>query len=812
MAVSVVAGLASIGQAMLTAKTFAIGFALAFKAFAIGAGLSMVSRALMPKPDITTTLGGLEQTVREPALARQLIYGRAKVGGNIVFIETTDSPEVGENGFLKMIIALAGHEIDGFEGVYFDDELVWDGDIIAKYADDVDLAFYDGTQTEAHDFFSPSGWDDTCVLRDTAYIYVRLQYNDEVFQNGIPNVSVLLRGKKVLDPRTNTVAWSDNPALCINDYLTDEKYGLNADNVSTASVIASANDCDLLVDYDDDGTTEQHEKYRLNGVVSTDDKISTNIEMMLTSMAGRVVFTGGVFEVNSGVYVEPQMTIDESMIVGSIEFATKTSRRSTYNGVKGVFLSEESGYTLSDYPAQISSTYETEDGEPLYLDMTLPFTTNNVRAQRLAKLALLKSRQQRTLVVPVNLAGLKLKAGDTVNITNEKLGLLNAPYEVLDYQLSYSDNLVVNLSLIETASEYYDWNVSDQLDFSIANDVQLYNRVPIAPTGLTFNAGAEIKSDGSSQTYIDVSWTGSTDAFIDHYIVEYSSGSDKQSIRSNDTNHRITTFNDTGDYEVKVYSVNLIGSKSDAITGTVTSTIDTTAPANITPVNVADGLKQIGVYWTNPTDDDFSHVLLKIAETNSEPASPTIAIYGSHFMHKINDYDETRYYWGAPVDNTGNVGSYTYIGTASTSDVTIVTDEITNDAVSEVGTSTTSGTIDLTTSYQTIESLAVDVTPVSKDKIDVAFDTTSSSTISIDFRILKTYTFGSPPTPVEITVYESSPLRASFGTYLHSTSVIDVQSGLADSIVYKLQAKLSFATGSTVTAENRNISVMDVKK
>ena len=230
------------------------------------------------------------------------------------------------------------------------------------------------------------------------------------------------------------------------------------------------------------------------------------------------------------------------------------------------------------------------------------------------------------------------------------------------------------------------------------------------------------------------------------------------------------------------------------------------------PVNVTDGLKQIGVYWTNPTDDDFSHVLLKIAETNSEPASPTIAIYGSHFMHKINDYDETRYYWGAPVDNTGNVGSYTYIGTASTSDVTIVTDEITNDAVSEVGTSTTSGTIDLTTSYQTIESLAVDVTPVSKDKIDVAFDTTSSSTINIDFRILKTYTLGSPPTPVEITVYESSPLRASFGTYLHSVSVVDVQSGLSSSVVYKLQAKLSFTTGSTVTAENRNISVMDVKK
>ena len=45
-------------------------------------------------------------------------------------------------------------------------------------------------------------------------------------------------------------------------------------------------------------------------------------------------------------------------------------------------------YKVLDYPPQISSTYATEDGDPLFLDMPLPFVTNNIQAQRLAKIAL----------------------------------------------------------------------------------------------------------------------------------------------------------------------------------------------------------------------------------------------------------------------------------------------------------------------------------------------------------------------------------------------------------------------------------------
>jgi hypothetical protein len=77
MATSLVAGLA-----MSISTGIQIGFsaATALKlvgAFAVGAGLSLVSRALMPKPDQPGDPG---QTItnRNPSASRKIIYGRIR--------------------------------------------------------------------------------------------------------------------------------------------------------------------------------------------------------------------------------------------------------------------------------------------------------------------------------------------------------------------------------------------------------------------------------------------------------------------------------------------------------------------------------------------------------------------------------------------------------------------------------------------------------------------------------------------------------------------------------------------------------------
>ena len=191
----------------------------------------------------------------------------------------------------------------------------------------------------------------------------------------MPNISTIIRGKKVWNPVYSSPVWSDNPALCIRDYLTDSKYGLgeSSSNILSSSVSASLGICNETVDLLD-GATQA--RYTINGVLDTASSIKNNIEQMLGSMIGRLVYSGGQFEIHAGKYVAPAFTVDESVAVGEITVQTKQSRRSAYNGVKGVFLSEDDNYILADYPAQISSSYAAADGDPIYLDMALPFTTN----------------------------------------------------------------------------------------------------------------------------------------------------------------------------------------------------------------------------------------------------------------------------------------------------------------------------------------------------------------------------------------------------------------------------------------------------
>ena len=52
-----------------------------------------------------------------------------------------------------------------------------------------------------------------------------------------------VQGKKVYDPRSGITAYSNNPWLCIRDYLTDTRYGCRvpAAMIDDASFISEAN-------------------------------------------------------------------------------------------------------------------------------------------------------------------------------------------------------------------------------------------------------------------------------------------------------------------------------------------------------------------------------------------------------------------------------------------------------------------------------------------------------------------------------------------------------------------------------------------
>lgn len=493
MAVSLIAGLIATGAAALAAGGFAaltFGFLATWAAFT---ALTAVSKALFT-PSFGTTMSGTTVMSREATPSRKIVYGRTRVGGSIAYLDGTGT----NNEYLHIVLLISARKIDGYEQMYFNEEKVWEnGSFVGDWGEYATISTHDGTQTVADSTLvsASSNWTSTSILNGIAYVYVRLKLSNEKFPRGLPNISFVVRGKPVYDPQKdstsayydvslgvsthrlndeNTWEFSQNPALIEADYIADEKYGLGESyaSINAASLDSAQTVCDQLLTLTGGGTQR---RYSLDGVVDTANDRRTNLESMLTATNGRIVPSGGEYFISAASYVTPTVTIDESMLVGGIKTQTKNSMSNAFNAVKGVFLSSEENYIATDYPPVISADYAVEDGEPLYLELNLPYTNNNIRAQQLAKMSLLESRQQISVTLPMNLSGLLLKAGDTFYLNNERLGWTQKVFQVLSYEfeLNSTGELVVGLSCIETDSSIYDWGVADQAAYTPAPIITL---------------------------------------------------------------------------------------------------------------------------------------------------------------------------------------------------------------------------------------------------------------------------------------------------------------------------------------------------
>lgn len=218
---------------------------------AIGAATKAMSGK--PKQGSSLSFQNRTQAVRQPITARRVIYGGPlRVSGVYTFIQSTNS-----NQYLNLLLTLSGHPLQAIDAVYFDDELIpldSAGSATGKYAGYVEII--KGLGTTAGDATlmvwmtgaaTEGLWTSNHRQSGCGKLFVRLRYSAKLFPNGIPNISCIVRGKQLYDPRTATTAYSNNPALCIRDYLSDTTYGLGESSINDTITNASANVCDESV-------------------------------------------------------------------------------------------------------------------------------------------------------------------------------------------------------------------------------------------------------------------------------------------------------------------------------------------------------------------------------------------------------------------------------------------------------------------------------------------------------------------------------------------------------------------------------------
>lgn len=253
----------------------------------------------------------------------------------------------------------------------------------------------------------------------------------------------------------------------IDDDTTPEKLEIKlassyADAVAgTAADIADSGGGTLTI------TKTGEPRYTINGVHESRTSPIATLDEIVRAMAGRAVYAGGEWRVRAGAYVTPDVNIVARDIIAPVKIQTRVPRRDRFNAIRGAYYSPLNDWQPSDFPHVTDATYEAEDGERIYRDMDLPFTTRSNTAQRLAQIELRRSRGNEISVdLVTTLKGMKLQAGDTCTLTLDDFGFDEKPFEDQTWALTVEEvdgapMLAVNMTLRETQPSIYSFNPAD---------------------------------------------------------------------------------------------------------------------------------------------------------------------------------------------------------------------------------------------------------------------------------------------------------------------------------------------------------------
>lgn len=461
----------------------------------------------------------------------------------------------------------------------------------------------DPTNLTQNDANGNNPWTNFCSLVGMTAVHIRLEYDSSLFPGGIPQISFLVRGKNdIQDPRTSppTRAYTENSALCIADYLSQPVWGFKADfnsEIDIPQLIAAANICDegvgLAFPLTSPLTTEP--RYTCCGHFNVSVKRGEVLQNLLTSCAGRVTYIGGKFGIWPAAWTGSSLALSDDWVktnaAGAIRWRSSVSISNLYNGVKGTYISPVNNWQSSDFPRyaqdadhgyndgdpgdEYDLNLENDGGDRRWKDIQLPFTISCPTAQRLAKIELMRIRQQGTGTFLLNMAGYQIAPLDLLSMTFGYFGWTGKYLEVqatrfkLDRQSSEGGEAVLigtEIDVQETDPSVYDWELIEELSPQGYQHPGVPNSVftPDPPSNLVIAV---------DQGVTVLRWTAPLDAYVTRIEGQYRIIASPEGIwvalptvAVTVTQISLAPLLDSGEYEIQLRSVNGAGVSSDWVT------------------------------------------------------------------------------------------------------------------------------------------------------------------------------------------------------------------------------------------------------
>lgn len=558
----------------------------------------------------------------EPTAPRRIVYGRdVKISGNIIMahIPTTDKNS------LYMVIALADHELTFPSDVlYVNDDKITAFDTVGNWKTPTAGSFHDyvfvrwctvGSVADAALVAEiPTIWTAAHTLTGISYLVVKLVWNADVFPNGRPNIATRCDGRKCYDPRTTLTAVTENPALCLLDYLRSTSYGMGiADanlDMTASEWQAEADTCDEAVD--------SETRYKIHAVFTLDQTPYQIIGAILDCCAGRLPYIGGIHYLRVGKYRAPTVTLDEDDMRGRIEVTTRRSLANLMNQVQGVFCDPATDQP-ANYPVVKNATYISNDGGTIPFTLDLPYVNQPGQCQRIANIMMERNRREISVISDYSPTALRFMPADAMQQTFSRYGWSAKAFEVQSMGVKVEGGkLTVPLFLQETDANVYADPSESTYDPSTATNLPSAYDVD-DPTNLAVSEKLIAIGDivGNKVT---LTWDEADTYNLKAYLVSYklSSASDWIDVGTfnNSTRRCEIRIDDADDYDFRVRTENFLGAKSSGAT-LLNQTIygKTLPPSDLVDLTAAIEGEKIRLDWTKVADLDVKVYEIQYSST-----------------------------------------------------------------------------------------------------------------------------------------------------------------------------------------------------
>jgi hypothetical protein len=516
-----------------------------------------------------------------------VIYGERRVGGVRVYMKTHGQTK---NEYLTMAVVVAEGEVNSVSDLRIDDIPITDPRFSGLYNYEYKLGSDGQTKSTVLAGSSPAGWTDDHKLSGVAYIAIRLKWDQDVF-SGIPDITAVVKGKKIYDPRLDSTvsggsgthrsddpsswSWSDNPALCIRDYLTNSRHGkgLPDSSIDISSFIEAANDCDNFTVTPYSGGPSSHKIFQTNIVLDTGKDLFENVQTMLLGCRGFLPFTKGKYALKIDQASSSQLDLTIDNIIGGLSIAAP-SKSEKFNRVVAKFPNPSTSWqpdsvtwpnpeSENSSEAATAATFLTEDNdEILSEEIDFDTITDIYAARDLARIICLRSRAGTTVSLRANSDALDLAVGDVVQVTHSTPGWTNKKFQVQEMGINYDGT--VQLTLLDYNATIYAYEIAEEELVYPDADLPDPNDPPLSPSNVSSAPEVYVNNDGIQFPQIGVTWDDPQDAFIDHYLVKWKheNASEYKTATTKSLFFDITGIKNGNTYNVAVQSVNAIGVSS----------------------------------------------------------------------------------------------------------------------------------------------------------------------------------------------------------------------------------------------------------